>query len=76
MLNISNALTGVIMMFATARAVSTSSLQEDALESMQFAQDALTTDLAQLGAATDADSMLRAPDCLYPDGTPIICNEP
>ena len=48
MLRISNALKGVFLMIASAHAVNTSNLQEDAVYDMQYAQDGLTTDLAQL----------------------------
>ncbi len=68
MLKISNALKGVCLMFATACAVSTSSLQEDAVE-MQFAQDEFSTVLAQ--TETDLGVAVAAPDCTNPDGSPI-----
>ncbi len=66
MLNIANALKGVCLMFATARAVSTSSLQEDAVE-MQIAQDEFSVVLAQ----TETELGVAAQDCTNPDGSPI-----
>jgi hypothetical protein len=55
MLRISNAHKGVFLMIASAQAVNTSNLQDDAtLYETQFAQERPTTDLAQLEA--DAES--------------------
>ena len=68
MLKISNALKGVCLMFATARAVNTSSLQEDAVE-MQFAQDEFSAVLAQ----SETELGVAAPNCTNPDGSPILC---
>ena len=48
MLRISNALKGVFLMIASAQAVNTSNLQDDAVYDMQYAQDGVTTDLAQI----------------------------
>ena len=63
MLKISNALKGVILLIASAQAVNTSNLQDDAtLYETQFAQDGPTTDLAQLEAS--AESELGVAPCL------------
>ena len=50
MLRISNALKGVFLMITSAQAVNTSNLQEDAVYDLQYAQEGLITDLAQLEA--------------------------
>jgi hypothetical protein len=77
MLNMSNALKGVFLMIASAQAVKTSNLQDDAeLYETQFAQDNLTNDLAQLSAIAKTELGSAAPDCKNPDGTPIVCNFP
>ena len=74
MLKISNALKGVILMIASAQAVNTSNLQDDGtLYETQFAQDGLTTDLAQLEAGAESQLGVAAPQCLNPDGSPIVC---
>ncbi len=73
MLRISNALKGVFLMIAAAQAVNTSNLQDDAVYDMQYAQDGVTTDLAQIQAGADSQLGVAAPNCSYPDGSPIVC---
>jgi hypothetical protein len=74
MLRISNALKGIFLMIASAQAVNTSNLQDDAtLYETQFAQDGPITDLAQLEAGAESQLGVGAPQCLYPDGSPIVC---
>ncbi len=74
MLRISNALKGVFLVIASVQAVNTSNLQDDAtLYETQFAQERPTTDLAQLEAVAESQLGVAVPQCLYPDGSPIVC---
>jgi hypothetical protein len=62
-------------MIASAQAVNTSNLQDDAtLYETQFAQERPTTDLAQLEAGAESQLGVATQPCLNWDGSPIVCS--